>query len=108
MSRRKSALITGITGQDGSYLAEYLLDRGYSVHGILRQIEADDSSWLARIAAIQDRVTLHIAEFDRFDSIQQAVSAAVPSECYHLAAQSFVSYSVSDEAATLSANIGGT
>jgi GDPmannose 4,6-dehydratase len=53
-------------------------------------------------------LTLHVAEFDRFDTVQKAVAAAAPTECYHLAAQSFVSYSVADEAATLSANIGGT
>lgn len=105
---RKRALITGITGQDGSYLAEHLLDRGYEVHGIVRQSEVDDVRLLANIIAFRNRLRLHIAELDSFQDVRTAIAAARPCECYHLAARSFVSYSVADEAATISTNVGGT
>jgi GDPmannose 4,6-dehydratase len=105
---RKNALITGITGQDGSYLAEFLLAHGYSVHGIVLQSELEDSRSLHRIADIRDRVVLHAADLGRFESIGGIVSAVRPSECYHLAAQSFVNHSATNEAATLNTNIGGT
>lgn len=105
----KRALITGITGQDGSYLAEFLVARGYDVHGIVRRVALEDPEGrLARLAAVRDRVTLHAASMESFASIYQAVARIVPDECYHLAAQSFVSYSFDDEFSTLNANINGT
>ena len=83
----KRALITGITGQDGSYLAELLLEKGYEVHGLVRR-----SSTLnfERIAHIQDR--LHLTPGDLLDqnSLLEAIRAARPHEIYNLAAQSFV------------------
>jgi len=107
MSRR--ALITGITGQDGSYLAELLLAKGYEVHGIVRRVALEDpENRLARLGAVRDRIKLHAASLESYASIYQAVSAVVPHECYHLAAQSFVSYSFDDEFSTLNANINGT
>ena len=103
------ALITGITGQDGSYLAELLISKGYDVHGIVRRVALEDPEHrLARLAAVRDRITLHAASLESYASIFQAVGAAVPDECYHLAAQSFVSYSFDDEFSTLNANINGT
>lgn len=105
---RKSALITGITGQDGSYLAEFLLSQGYEVHGVVRQAVVDDQRWLARIRPIRDRIALHGADLGDFDAVRQVVAAACPSECYHLAAQSFVSYSIADEAVTIATNISAT
>jgi len=107
MSRR--ALITGITGQDGSYLAELLIAKGYEVHGIVRRVALEDPEHrLARLGPVRDRIKLHAASLESYASIFQAVSAAMPHECYHLAAQSFVSYSFDDEFSTLNANINGT
>jgi len=76
-------LITGITGQDGSYLAELLLSKGYEVHGLVGRLE-------------------------NYEEIQQRVTTVRPDECYHLAAKSFISYSLADEFSTLNVNINGT
>lgn len=105
----KRALITGITGQDGSYLAELLASKGYEVHGIVRRVALEDPEHrLARLAAVRDRIKLHAASLESYASIYQAAAEVVPDECYHLAAQSFVSYSFDDEFSTLNANINGT
>jgi len=103
------ALITGITGQDGSYLAEFLLDKGYEVHGIVRRVSLEDPAHrLSRILGIFDRVQLHSASMESYASIFRVVDEVKPDECYHLAAQSFVSYSFNDEFSTLNTNINGT
>jgi len=108
MSRRK-ALISGITGQDGSYLAEFLLERDYEVHGLVRRVALEDPGHrLRRIAEIRDRITLHAGSLESFPSLYQIVRRLQPDECYHLAAQSFVSYSFDDEFSTLNTNINGT
>jgi GDPmannose 4,6-dehydratase len=108
MSRRK-ALITGITGQDGSYLAELLLSKDYEVHGIVRRVALEDhENRLQRLAAVRDRVVLHAGSLESFPSLHQIVCRVQPDECYHLAAQSFVSYSFDDEFSTLNSNINGT
>jgi GDPmannose 4,6-dehydratase len=105
----KRALITGITGQDGSYLAELLLTKGYSVHGIVRRVALEDPEHrLSRIHPIRPEVTLHAASLESYASIHQVVAKVQPNECYHLAAQSFVSYSFDDEFSTLNTNINGT
>jgi GDPmannose 4,6-dehydratase len=105
----KRALITGITGQDGSYLAELLLARGYEVHGLVRRVALEDPAHrLARLEAIHDRITLHAASLESYASVYQAVARVAPAECYHLAAQSFVDYSFDDEFSTLNTNINGT
>ncbi len=105
----KRALITGITGQDGSYLAELLLEKGYEVHGLVRRVafEAPEHR-LFRIAHIQDRITLHAGSLDSYASIFHIVERVRPDEVYHLAAQSFVSYSFEDAFSTLDTNIDGT
>jgi GDPmannose 4,6-dehydratase len=106
---KKRALITGITGQDGSYLAELLVAKGYDVHGIVRRVALEDpENRLTRIAAVRDRLTLHAASMESYASIHQVVGKVKPNECYHLAAQSFVSYSFDDEFSTINANINGT
>src|SRR5438309_3159908 len=108
MSSRR-ALITGITGQDGSYLAELLLLKGYAVHGIVRRVALEDPEHrLSRVHPIRGRVTLHAASLESYASIHQVVAKVQPDECYHLAAQSFVSYSFDDEFSTLNTNINGT
>jgi GDPmannose 4,6-dehydratase len=108
-SDRRTALITGITGQDGSYLAELLLSKGYEVHGVVRRVALEDPSRrLGRIASLLERVHLHAASLESFPSIYQVFRTVQPDECYHLAAQSFVSYSFDDEFSTLNTNINGT
>jgi GDPmannose 4,6-dehydratase len=103
------ALITGITGQDGSYLAELLLSKGYEVHGIVRRVALEDpENRLKRLEAVRPRLKLHAASLESYASLHQVVERVRPTECYHLAAQSFVSYSFDDEFSTLQTNINGT
>ncbi len=105
----KKALITGITGQDGSYLAEYLLGLGYEVHGIIRRVALEDQRHrLWRLRDIQDRLKLHCGSLESYPSIYKIMVEVQPDECYHLAAQSFVSYSFEDEFSTFNVNINGT
>ena len=105
----KKALITGITGQDGSYLAEFLLEKGYEVHGIVRRVAIEDSEHrLWRIKHLLDKIILHPASMESYASIFNVVDKLKPDECYHLAAQSFVSYSFEDEFSTINTNINGT
>jgi len=103
------ALITGITGQDGSFLAEFLLQQGYEVHGIVRRVALEDPGRrLSRIAHILDRIHLHPASLESYPSIFRIMDKVCPEECYHLAAQSYVSYSFDDEFSTINTNIDGT
>jgi len=105
----KKALITGITGQDGSYLAEFLLEKGYEVYGIVRRVALEDPErhfW--RIKHILDKVILYSASLESYASIFKVIEEVKPDECYHLAAQSFVSYSFEDEFSTINTNINGT
>ena len=105
----KRALITGITGQDGSYLAEYLLEQGYEVHGLVRRVALEDPAHrLSRIAPILDRLQLHAASLENFPSLFSVINQLRPDELYHLAAQSFVSYSFDDAFSTFHTNIDGT
>ena len=105
----KKALITGITGQDGSYLAELLLARGYEVHGIVRRVAIEDPEHrLWRIRHILDKLILHAGSLESFASVFNAVDKVRPDEIYHLAAQSFVSYSFEDEFSTIGTNVNGT
>jgi GDPmannose 4,6-dehydratase len=90
MPARPSALITGITGQDGSHLAELLLDRGYDVHGMVRRSSTER---FERIEHIRSQVTLHQADLLDERSLVDALRAAKPSEIYNLAAMSFVAVS---------------
>ena len=105
----KKALITGITGQDGSYLAELLLEKGYEVHGIVRHVALEDPEHrMFRLRHLLDRITLHSGSLESYPSLFKIVNRIAPDECYHLAAQSFVSYSFEDEFSTLTTNINGT
>ena len=105
----KVALITGITGQDGSYLAELLLAKGYEVHGIVRRVALEDETHrLWRIRNILDDITLHSASLESYASLFKIVQKIKPDEVYHLAAQSYVTYSFEDEFSTLNTNINGT
>lgn len=105
----KKALITGITGQDGSYLAEHLLSLGYEVHGLVRRVAFENPERrFNRIAHILDRVQLHAASLESYPSIFHIVSRYDFDECYHLAAQSFVAESFEDGFSTMNTNINGT
>ena len=86
----RSALITGITGQDGSYLADLLVDKGYDVHGLVRRSSTERSD---RIEHLRDRVTLHQGDLLDERSLVDALRAARPDEIYNLAAMSFVAVS---------------
>jgi len=105
----KRALITGITGQDGSYLADYLLGLDYEVHGLVRRVamEAPETRF-RRIAHLTDRITLHPASLESYPSIFHVLSQHDFDECYHLAAQSFVAESFADGFSTMNTNINGT
>ncbi len=86
----KSALITGITGQDGSYLAELLLDEGYEVHGMVRRASTEK---FERIEHLRSRITLHQGDLLDQRSLVDALRASKPDEIYNLAAMSFVAVS---------------
>ena len=96
----KRALITGITGQDGSYLAELLLEKGYEVHGIVRRASVSNT---ARIDHILDRLILHEGDLSDSSSIMKIVLKVRPDEIYNLAAQSHVG--VSFEAAEYTGDV---
>ncbi len=105
----KRALITGITGQDGSYLAELLLSLDYEVHGVVRRIALEDPEHrLGRVLHIKDKIPLRSASLESFPSLYPVFQKVRSDEYYHLAAQSFVAYSFEDEFSTLNANINGT
>lgn len=104
----KRALITGITGQDGSYLAEHLLSLGYEVHGLVRRVAFEvPEQRFSRIAHLLDRLILHAASLESYPSIFAVISRHQFDECYHLAAQSFVAESFADGFSTMAMNING-
>src|SRR5689334_20035918 len=86
----KTALVTGITGQDGSYLADLLVEKGYDVHGMVRRSSTEKFD---RIEHLRDRITLHQADLLDHRSLVDALRAARPDEVYNLAAMSFVAAS---------------
>ena len=86
----RKALITGITGQDGSYLAELLLSKGYEVHGVVRRTSSDSHE---RIAHLAGQIHLHQGDLLDQTSLTEAVRISRPHEVYNLAAQSFVASS---------------
>src|SRR5262249_23836529 len=106
---KRKALISGITGQDGSYLAELLLEKDYDVHGMVRRVAIEDPEHrLFRIKHIQNDLELHPSSLESYPSVFRVMASVKPDEVYHLAAQSFVSYSFEDEFSTLNTNINGT
>ena len=106
---KKTALITGITGQDGSYLAEFLLKKGYSVHGMVRRVAAEDEShrfW--RLRHIIKKINIHAGSLESYASIINIITKIKPHEIYHLGAQSYIDYAFKDEFSTINTNINGT
>jgi GDPmannose 4,6-dehydratase len=105
----KRALITGITGQDGSYLSELLLEQGYEVHGLVRRVALEDPEHrLTRLSGVLDRIHLHAGSLESYSSLFNVINQLRPQELYHLGAQSFVSYSFDDAFSTFRTNIDGT
>lgn len=106
---KKKALITGITGQDGSYLAEFLLEKGYEVHGIVRRVAIEDQSQRdGRIKRIKNNLKLHAGDVRDYTRMFQIIDEIKPNELYHLAAQSFVAESFEDEESVMKTNMDGT
>ena len=106
---KRVALITGITGQDGSYMSELLLEKGYSVHGIVRRVALEDPDHhLWRLRNVLKDLVLHSASLESFASLHRVIRSVKPDECYHLAAQSFVAESFADGFSTMNTNINGT
>lgn len=107
--KKKIALITGASGQDGSYLCELLLEKGYEVHGLIRRVAAEDQGErLSRIRQISDKIHLHHGDVSDYPTVWRLIAEIKPDEVYHLAAQSFVEESFKDPVSTLRINIDGT
>ena len=109
MGIKKKAFITGITGQDGSYLAEFLLNKNYQVHGLIRRVALEDKThrfW--RIKDFLDKIVLHSGSLESYASIVKIIQKIKPDEVYHLGAQSYIDYAFKDEFSTLNTNINGT
>jgi GDPmannose 4,6-dehydratase len=105
----KVALITGITGQDGSYLSELLLKKGYEVHGIVRRVALEDENHrLWRLRYILKDIHLHAGSLESYASLFNIILKIKPNEVYHLGAQSYVGYSFEDEYSTFNINQNGT
>ncbi len=105
----KRAFITGITGQDGSYLAEFLLEKGYEVHGLVRRVAIEDPrDRLGRIYHLKDKLILHPGTLESYSRLIELFEKIQPDECYHLAAQSFVHESFEDSFSTMKTNVEGT
>ena len=106
---RKTALITGITGQDGSYLTDFLLKKKYKIHGLVRRVALEDKNHrLWRLRHVLDKITLHSASLESYASIVKLIQKLKPDEIYHLGAQSYIDYAFRDEFSTLNTNINGT
>jgi len=107
--KKKKVLITGITGQDGSYLSEFLLKKNYEIHGLVRRVALEDGNHrLWRLRHILKNINLHAASLESYASLVKLILKIKPDEVYHLGAQSYVDYSFKDEFSTLNTNINGT
>ena len=104
----KKALITGIAGQDGSYLAELLLNHGYQVFGIDQERIIKEPQHLWRVGHILDSIEIRPASIEDYSRIASLIKEIKPHECYHLAATSYVDYSFDDVFSIMNANFHGT
>ena len=98
------ALITGINGQDGSYLSEFLISKGYQVHGLIRRTS---QPLMENIGHLRDQITLHPGDMTDAGSIQNAIEKVMPTEIYNLAGMSQVRWSYDVPAMTMDVNCGG-
>ena len=103
----KKAVITGINGQDGSYLAEFLLEKGYDVHGIMKRNSVSETQAI-RVEHISDKITLHYGDITDLSSLIRIFSEVQPNEIYNLAAQSHVAVSFDEPEYTADATGLGT
>jgi GDPmannose 4,6-dehydratase len=103
----KRALITGITGQDGSYLAEFLLDKGYTVHGIIRRNSTSDPTDRIKQLLDNPNIHLHYGDLSDFSNVTSLIQETKPDEIYNLAAQSHVKVSFSNSLYTTDINAVG-
>lgn len=109
MVKKKRALITGLTGQDGSYLAELLLGKGYEVHGLVRRVAYENEiSRYSRMPDLLKKVVIHFGDVTDYAGTCRLLSTIKPDEIYHLAAQSFVQLSFEDDFNTMHTNSDGT
>jgi len=104
----KRALITGINGQDGSYLAEFLLGKGYEIHGIIRPSSYENINRLKNIKNIISLINLHPFSIEDHVNLCKVIGKIMPDECYHLAAQSYVNYSFESDSTVMSTNFNST
>ncbi|MGC8657397.1 MAG: GDP-mannose 4,6-dehydratase, partial [Thermoplasmata archaeon] len=105
----KKALITGISGQDGYFLSQLLIDKGYEVHGIVRRNSQMSNGTLDYLSdKYKGHITVHYGDITDALFIEETVKKVKPDELYHLAAQSFVGYSFKNPSSTYDINIGGT
>lgn len=102
---RKTALITGITGQDGSYLAQFLIEKGYEVHGLIRRSSSPN---LSRLEGLEENLTLHYGDLTDANSLLSILAKTCPDEIYNLAAQSDVGISFANPEYTSNVNGMGT
>lgn len=107
MTRSKTALVFGVSGQDGAYLSRLLLDRGYTVHGTSRDREMANLANLRRLGTLP-RVHLHSAALNDFRSVLQVIREVQPDEIYNLAAQSSVGLSFDQPVETIDGIVNGT
>lgn len=105
---KKKALITGINGQDGSYLAELLLKKDYEVYGVVRRSSIENTDKMRNIKHIIDKVKIVTCSLENSLSVYKLFLKVKPDECYHLAASSFVSYSIEDDLSIMTNNFTTT
>jgi GDPmannose 4,6-dehydratase len=103
----KKALITGINGQDGSYLSEFLINKGYEVHGILKRNSVAENQ-TARLDNVYDKIQLHYGDLTDMSSLISVIQKVMPDEIYNLAAQSHVRISFDQPVYTAQATGIGT
>ena len=109
IAMKKCVLITGITGQDGSYLAEFLLERGYEIHGLARRVASESPiTRFSRINHLLDKVNLHYGDVTNYSTIWRLIAKIQPDEVYHLAAQSQVKISFEDDFGAFGETTSGT
>ena len=107
-TNRRTAIITGIAGQDGSYLADLLVSKGYEVHGIVRADSIEVSHKLDNIAHLVGKITINPVGLENPLALAKIIQAVQPDECYHLASSSFVNYSVDAEISIMQNNFMST
>lgn len=106
--KNKKALITGINGQDGSYLAEYLLSLGYQVYGVVRRSSIEICDKMENLEHVKNQIKIYTCSLENSLAVYKLFLKIKPDECYHLAASSFVSYSMEDDLSIMTNNFTTT